>query len=711
MANRYEHFRFNVPLDEGIYHIRLYAIPVTYDSMRASSMLLQGNTDLWTHFYQLSLNRPVAEQLPASMVLSMSPAHLAVDGELLLGVGKFDSFKLSLKPDERLMPIVGCIRDHNTEVWCEVTLEQAVLDAPVHLQNAGFLWPKKERSIFWGKLMRNESTGHVDTQSINEHGHSTSLTRRLIPHDGTLDLTFTHWLKVFGDRPAKFFADDCHALSSSYAFSGIAYGTKYVSWAQILQTLAMWMSPTFLVALSDHRLLTQDAAGDSFASVTKGNFIMPYSWESNWLGPTETVSELNKMLVCTETFGGFFSPLFFNDPTGSNAGSFYGFKSRSEALATICRELMLFPQVEIPTMEDLGQIGVLKNTTANRIANWNCTTKWLFLTYDDSALPIYVDADEQSIDYTPAATWASSYKVENPSSNDLLPAPAYSIVKGNTDGGTDQSYKLLTRIIGQAYVNNILENTGRGFELTLLDSHGNPEYVQKINYGGQAFTNWATFHATYRMNIWGSIRATLDVSSRGVGVEPFGDTATISGAALGRMKQTFNLLDWGEFPLLRKLNVRIGLLVEGETLVLEMLVYDIERQPDGGTKLKLIEVAEYVAPPPSSVSEAPVPPPPPHDSGPPVILIRTPTPGVTISGTQTVSVQATDDTKVTQVNLFVDGKIFGTLAQPVLSGYFDFAWDTTLEHNGTHTVMATAYDAVGNATTASITVTITGGLP
>jgi hypothetical protein len=94
-----------------------------------------------------------------------------------------------------------------------------------------------------------------------------------------------------------------------------------------------------------------------------------------------------------------------------------------------------------------------------------------------------------------------------------------------------------------------------------------------------------------------------------------------------------------------------------------------------------------------------------------VILIRTPTPGVTISGTQTVSVQATDDTKVTQVNLFVDGKIFGTLAQPVLSGYFDFAWDTTLEHNGTHTVMATAYDAVGNATTASITVTITGGLP
>jgi hypothetical protein len=98
---------------------------------------------------------------------------------------------------------------------------------------------------------------------------------------------------------------------------------------------------------------------------------------------------------------------------------------------------------------------------------------------------------------------------------------------------------------------------------------------------------------------------------------------------------------------------------------------------------------------------------PPGNTIAPLIAITSPGAGTTLSGSVTISAQATDDTAVVGVQFKVDGQNQG--AEDTTSPY-SISWDTTKSANGSHTLTAVARDAAGNQTTSTeATVTVKNG--
>jgi subtilisin family serine protease len=94
------------------------------------------------------------------------------------------------------------------------------------------------------------------------------------------------------------------------------------------------------------------------------------------------------------------------------------------------------------------------------------------------------------------------------------------------------------------------------------------------------------------------------------------------------------------------------------------------------------------------------PTPPPQDPGPtppadkqaPTVSISSPTDGATVSGDVTVTATATDNVGLVKVVLYVDGKAAATAT----TALYSFAWSSSSVADGTHTLVANAYDAAGN---------------
>jgi thermitase len=93
------------------------------------------------------------------------------------------------------------------------------------------------------------------------------------------------------------------------------------------------------------------------------------------------------------------------------------------------------------------------------------------------------------------------------------------------------------------------------------------------------------------------------------------------------------------------------------------------------------------------------------DTTPPAVAISSPT-GGTVSGTVSVSVNASDNVGVTRVDLQVNGVL---LASDTASPY-TFSWDTAALAGSSATLVAAAYDAAGNsATSKAVSVTVSSG--
>lgn len=80
------------------------------------------------------------------------------------------------------------------------------------------------------------------------------------------------------------------------------------------------------------------------------------------------------------------------------------------------------------------------------------------------------------------------------------------------------------------------------------------------------------------------------------------------------------------------------------------------------------------------------------DAAPPTVAITAPAAGATVTGQVNVNISASDDVKVTRVELFIDGVPAGSSA----SSPATFAWDTATRPDGWCTLTATASDAAGN---------------
>jgi len=95
-----------------------------------------------------------------------------------------------------------------------------------------------------------------------------------------------------------------------------------------------------------------------------------------------------------------------------------------------------------------------------------------------------------------------------------------------------------------------------------------------------------------------------------------------------------------------------------------------------------------------------------NDIAPPQISITAPSSGELLSGTESVSVTATDDSRIEKVDLWVDGQ----LRAIDLTAPYSFSLDTRTIANGSHTLQAVAYDIDGKRSSSSRTVTVSNGL-
>jgi subtilisin family serine protease len=97
------------------------------------------------------------------------------------------------------------------------------------------------------------------------------------------------------------------------------------------------------------------------------------------------------------------------------------------------------------------------------------------------------------------------------------------------------------------------------------------------------------------------------------------------------------------------------------------------------------------------------------DTTPPTTSITSPANGATVSGTTTVSANASDNVGVSRVELSVDGGVVGSDT----TSPYQIAWNTTTVSNGSHSLQTRAFDAAGNmGLSAIVNVTVsnaTGG--
>ena len=97
------------------------------------------------------------------------------------------------------------------------------------------------------------------------------------------------------------------------------------------------------------------------------------------------------------------------------------------------------------------------------------------------------------------------------------------------------------------------------------------------------------------------------------------------------------------------------------------------------------------------------------DTDPPTVSVTAPAANATVSGTTTVTANATDNVGVTGVQFLLDGANLG--AEDTTSPY-SVSWDSTTATNATHTITARARDAATNQTTsATVTVTVNNSAP
>ena len=97
------------------------------------------------------------------------------------------------------------------------------------------------------------------------------------------------------------------------------------------------------------------------------------------------------------------------------------------------------------------------------------------------------------------------------------------------------------------------------------------------------------------------------------------------------------------------------------------------------------------------------------DATPPTVAVTSPAAGASVSGTVTLTATATDDTGVTSVQFHLDGSPLGG---PDTTAPYQAAWDTTISTNGSHTLTASATDAVGNVGNATgVAVTVANAAP
>ncbi|NVN93313.1 MAG: fibronectin type III domain-containing protein, partial [Desulfuromonadales bacterium] len=96
-----------------------------------------------------------------------------------------------------------------------------------------------------------------------------------------------------------------------------------------------------------------------------------------------------------------------------------------------------------------------------------------------------------------------------------------------------------------------------------------------------------------------------------------------------------------------------------------------------------------------------------NDTTAPTVSLTAPANGVTLGGTTAITASASDNVGVSKVEFYANGVLLfaGNVAP------YSYNWDTTSVANGSYTLLASAYDAVGNVGQTSNVVTVNNVVP
>lgn len=704
---------------DGIYHVRIYSVPRREDQERSD------NGDVGSmprHWEYILAENPKGPTNFDERLVSIGSNKVAIDGEFLLGAPEFSNVKLTLRSDTIFYDIITEARNLNRELWCEICLEQPITDCPP-LKAHELFYPKKKRLWFWGKLLRHDTKGKVNTQEIISEGADKLIRTKTAKHSGDLELPFVHWLKVIGSEPveqflldyrSKFIQPEEHFLVSDFFYAII----KKITPVQ-----------HFMVA--DHRLVTADKYGDSIRSVSRCNFELERTLKGNvnltkQLWELEGAMRIQSGQAQTSNYTVLFHHKGDTGPNDKDHGEhslFARWKDMSQAIYEFSREFFLRFQVELPCMEDSYHPniprGYRENLTHVRALYPASCAKWLFMEVDQKQKRYHATTLKGTLEYSPAAMWIKKIKIEEPNfvySDVVKPSRQYDEFEYPYEGGQDVGYKTIFSFIRQVAKWNTVTGVHdwvdefHGCELFVRNDNNVPdtEYVRYVNYPiknpnapGALFNSvgvtWANVHLRNMMDIWGGVRATVSFDAKRIGIEPFGAS---NKNITPKPKATFGLYDWGEFPLLRGLDIKIGLLFGPETndSIGDFTVIDIDREPEGNSKVTLLMRGEYTTvdiplDDDPDITMLPPPPPPPHNTPPTITFDNGDITGAS-GNAYAIPLTAIDDYGVVRVKMYLDGAFLGNAIHGT-GNEWTFSWNTLLTTNGAHTMQARAEDDEG----------------
>ncbi|MEX0621419.1 MAG: Ig-like domain-containing protein [Candidatus Woykebacteria bacterium] len=118
---------------------------------------------------------------------------------------------------------------------------------------------------------------------------------------------------------------------------------------------------------------------------------------------------------------------------------------------------------------------------------------------------------------------------------------------------------------------------------------------------------------------------------------------------------------------------------------------------EAGTRIDKVLITNKTGFVPSGIS---------GDEDPPLVSITSPSPNQSVFGMVDVQINASDNSAVEEVELFVDGSSIGT-STSATAGVYTIDWDSTNVSDGTHTLVAKATDSLGNVgTSTGVTVSV-----
>lgn len=697
------HFISRVKKDEGIYTVRLYAVPeITLQASKfyKGAVIKPGSMEWhWLHLGETGsgkTNEPLPIELP-SLVKSFGSNHIQMENEFSIGAPEYKAKKITVRALPELAPLVTASRDFNQEIWCEITLEQWAVNCqpPKHGE---FFWPRKKRLRFWGKLLRPQFTGEADTQALRTmYGSRQAMLRpeKRSEHIGELDLNFIHWIKVFGSQPVKPVLDFWGAIPGPYLTD------QYISYSQFLWYLLQWMNPTLLSAYTDYRLKSFD------------NFECDVQLTTTLQGTVVKANRFARMFMLWVKPGAI-GALFHWKANEIGEFSFYNKNGLMDLITTFLEEFHVKFQVEIPCLDEIAthlNPNNASNTEENRKANWQSVTRWLFLEIDRDAKDMAPRPKQDSMNYTPTATWIKKIKIDDPTPKDVHPSKAE--YDNKREGGRDFSRKSLFRLLGKKWqwIAGAWSDADYSTDMDIYvnDPAETPDFevARTATLDGNTFyDSWAAYQVAKIVSLWGGPRTIIKYTHRGVGIESFGANSPKHTPK----PRGFGFMDVGDFRLLRRHLANVGLMYEGDT-VGDFCAYDIEDEEGGDTKIAAIERYTFS---PSGIgddrtTDMPADPPPydPPNYPPPNVAITAPSAGASVSGAS-VTISGTssssDSIPLGNVEIRLSGALIASVA--VASGNWTYSWNSTTVPNGAYSIVARAHDVRGEFTEATRFITV-----